>query len=496
MCTFRFLRAIRLALKALTAFFPKILFSKQMVPKSALKEVAPFVWEIPASYRSDMRVPARVYATSSMLDRILHDRSLEQLVNVATLPGIVKYALAMPDVHEGYGFPVGGVAAFDEEEGIISPGGIGYDINCGVRLLCSSMQKEALSGRLGDIGKAIYTEVPSGVGKGGMLSLKGRQLDAVLEGGAKKMLELGYGLEADIRRIESGGCLDAAEASLVSDHAKARSHDQLGTMGAGNHFVEVEYVSAIYDEAEAERMGLFRNQVCVMIHTGSRGLGHQVATDYISLMNRSLTYFGIALTDRQLACAPFGSPKGQRYWKAMSAAANFAWANRQLITWEIREAWKRLFGRDEDLELLYDVAHNIAKIETHTIGGTPKKLVVHRKGATRAFPGQPVLIPGSMGTGSYVLSGREEAMKESFGSSCHGAGRTMSRTKARKETNAGELLRELADKGIVVHAGSKEGLTEEAPSAYKDVNEVVGVISLSGIAKKVARLKPLAVVKG
>jgi len=467
-----------------------------MVPKSVLKEISPCVWEIPDSYRNDMRVPARVYASERMLGQIVRDRSLEQLVNVATLSGIVNHALAMPDVHEGYGFPVGGVAAFDYDEGIISPGGIGYDINCGVRLLRSSLVKDEVHTRMAEIGKAIRIDVPSGVGKGGMLSLKGKQIDAVLEGGAKRMLELGYALEADIDHIESGGRLDAADAASVSDHAKARGHDQLGTMGAGNHFVEVEYVSAIYDETEAERMGLFRNQVCVMIHTGSRGLGHQVATDYIRLMNGSLGKFGFALPDRELACAPFRSPEGQSYWKAMSAAANFAWANRQLITWEIREAWKRVFGSDENLELLYDVAHNIAKIETHTVGGVRKKLVVHRKGATRAFPGQPVLIPGSMGTGSYVLCGREAAMQESFGSSCHGAGRTMSRTRARKETDAGTLLRQLSAQGIIVEAGSKAGLTEEAPAAYKDVDEVVAVIDDCGIAKKVARLKPLAVIKG
>lgn len=467
-----------------------------MVPKSALKQIAPCVWEIPVSYRSDMRVPARVYASEKMLGQIVLDRSLEQLVNVATLPGIVNYALAMPDVHEGYGFPVGGVAAFDYDEGIISPGGIGYDINCGVRLLQSSLVKNEIRQRTMEIGKAINKGVPSGVGKGGMLSLKELQLDAVLEGGAKSMLELGFASHNDLDRIESRGCLDTAEASSVSEHAKARGHDQLGTMGAGNHFVEVEYVSTIYDEAEAKRMGLFLHQVCVMIHTGSRGLGHQVATDYIRLMNSSFARFGFTLPDRELACAPFRSAEGQRYWKAMSAAANFAWANRQLITWEIRQAWKQVFGPDDRLELLYDVAHNIAKIETHAVNGIGKKLVVHRKGATRAFPGQPVLIPGSMGTGSYVLSGNEYALDASFGSSCHGAGRTMSRTKARKETNAGELLRELSQKGIVVQAGSTEGLTEESPSAYKDVDEVVCVISLTGIAKKVARLKPLAVIKG
>lgn len=467
-----------------------------MVPKSVLREISPFVWEIPHSYRNDMRVPARVYASESMLDRILQDRSLEQLVNVSTLPGIRKYALAMPDVHEGYGFPVGGVAAFDMQEGVISPGGIGYYINCGVRLLRSTLAREEVAGRNTEIGRTIYREVPSGVGKGGMLRLGGKQLDGVLEGGAEKMLELGYGVPEDLERIESGGKLPAADPSCVSEQAKQRGSDQLGTMGAGNHFVEVEYVSAIDDEAEAERMGLFRNQVCVMIHTGSRGLGHQVATDYIRLMYRNLQKYGISLPDRELTCAPFGSPEGQAYWKAMSAAANFAWANRQLITWEIREAWKRVFGSSQPLSLLYDVAHNIAKTETYRIAGEEKQLVVHRKGATRAFPGQPVLIPGSMGTGSCVLAGEAHSLTASFGSSCHGAGRTMSRTRAKRETDATELLHQLEKMGISIQAGSKTGLAEEAPAAYKNVDEVVGVISSSGIAKKVARLKPLAVIKG
>lgn len=467
-----------------------------MIPRSALKKISPGIWEIPQTYRKDMRVPARVYATEAMLGLISQDRSLEQLINVATLPGIEKCALAMPDVHEGYGFPVGGVAAFDYETGIISPGGIGYDINCGVRLLRSSLTKTDVEKHLSDIGKTIFAEVPSGVGRGGMLALKGKDLDAVLLRGAKRMLELGYAFEEDLDCIESGGRLESADASCVSEQAKARGSDQLGTMGAGNHFVEVEYISAIMDEAEASRLGLHKNQVCVMIHTGSRGLGHQVATDYIRQMNQAMPRFGISLPDRELACAPFNSAEGQQYWKAMSAAANFAWANRQLITWEVRQAWVEVFGEAEGLSLVYDVAHNIAKIEEYEAGGVRKKFIVHRKGATRAFPGQPVLIPGSMGTGSYVLVGQEYAMSETFGSSCHGAGRTMSRTKARKQTNAQELRKQLAEQGIVVNSGSREGLTEEAPSAYKDIDEVVGVIDESGIAKKVARLRPLAVIKG
>jgi tRNA-splicing ligase RtcB (3'-phosphate/5'-hydroxy nucleic acid ligase) len=467
-----------------------------MITRNALNQITPTLWEIPQSWRQDMRVPARVYATSAMLDQIITDRSLEQLINVATLPGIVKCALAMPDVHEGYGFPVGGVAAFDYDTGIISPGGIGYDINCGVRLLRSSLLKTDVAKHLSRIGQTIFAGVPSGVGKGGKLSLKGKHLDSVLLGGAKKMFELGYAFKEDLDRIESGGRLDSADPSSVSLQAKSRGGDQLGTMGAGNHFIEVEYISAIYDEAEASRMGLYKNQVCLMLHTGSRGLGHQVATDYIREMNKVMPRFGIELPDRELACAPFSSKEGQSYWKAMSAAANFAWANRQFMTWEVREAWKEVFGQSETLSLVYDVAHNIAKVETHKVDGRQRKVIVHRKGATRAFPGQPVLIPGSMGTGSYVLVGQEYAMAESFGSSCHGAGRLMSRTKARKQTSAPELLKELSLKGIVVNSGSKSGLCEEAPSAYKDIDEVVGVIDESGIAKKVARLKPLAVIKG
>ncbi|TLU83494.1 MAG: RtcB family protein [Chlorobium sp.] len=467
-----------------------------MIPRNALKQLSPFLWEIPQTWRHDMLVPARVYASEKMLDQILQDRSLEQLVNVSTLPGIVRYALAMPDVHEGYGFPVGGVAAFDLDTGIISPGGIGYDINCGVRLLRSSLTKDDVVKHLSAIGKTIFSKVPSGVGKGGSFDMKAKALDEVLNDGAKRMVALGYGEQEDLEKTESGGQLESADASCVSVQAKARGHDQLGTLGAGNHFVEVEYISAIYDDREAERLGLQKHQVCVMVHTGSRGLGHQVATDAIRNMNKAMVRYGISLPDRELACVPFNSSEGREYLKAMSAAANFAWANRQVVTWEIREAWKEIFGNSETLSLVYDVAHNIAKLETYEVDGMHRKLIVHRKGATRAFPGQPVLIPGSMGTGSYLLSGLQDAMNISFGSSCHGAGRTMSRTQARKNTNIAVLLEELSAKGIVVNAGSREGISEEAPSAYKNVDDVVQVIGESGIAKKIARLKPLAVIKG
>ena len=469
-----------------------------MLTKDDLIKVHDWLWEIPTSERADMRVPARVYASEKMLEEIFRDRSLEQLVNVTTLPGIEKYALAMPDAHEGYGFPVGGVAAFDPEDGgIISPGGIGYDINCGVRLLRSERTLKDITPELEDLAHALYREIPSGVGKGGRLNLKGSDLDRVLEGGAARMVEMGYGESADLLQSESEGRLPDADASLVSEAAKARGKDQLGTMGAGNHFVEVGVVDEIFDAAEAARLGLKEGQITVLIHTGSRGLGHQIATDYIRLMMQAMPKYGITLPDRELACAPFSSPEGQDYWRAMSAGANFAWANRQLITWEVRKAWNDVLGREPgELAMVYDVAHNIAKIEEYSVNGGKQKLVVHRKGATRSFPGQPVLIPGSMGTASYLLVGQEGAMRESFGSSCHGAGRRMSRTEAKRKVRGDALKEELKARGIAIAAGSLSGLAEEAPQAYKDVEEVVSVVHGAGIAKKVARLRPVAVVKG
>jgi len=468
-----------------------------MFAKSKMTKIEDWLWEIPRSYRDDMRVPARVYASSRMLDQIATDRSLEQLVNVATLPGISGYALSMPDIHEGYGFPVGGVAAFDAEDGVISPGGIGYDINCGVRLLAADVPVDAIRSQLGELGKALYREVPSGVGRGGRLNLNDEDLDRVLEGGARRVVELGYGDEGDLQRIESQGTLPQAEAELVSPHAKSRGRDQLGTMGAGNHFVEVGVVESIYDPAEAERLGLWLGQATVLIHTGSRGLGHQVATDYIREMGRVMPRYKISLPDPELACTPFTSPEGQKYFQAMSAGANFAWANRQLITWEVRQAWQQVQGAaGGGLRLVYDVAHNIAKIEEYRMGPASKRMVIHRKGATRSFPGQPVLVPGSMGTRSFLLVGQEKAMLESFGSSCHGAGRRMSRTRAKKEVQGGELKKRLEAQGITVNVGKLSGLAEEAPEAYKDVDEVVDVIHRAGIAKKVAHFRPVAVIKG
>ncbi|HEX9407605.1 MAG TPA: RtcB family protein [Thermoanaerobaculia bacterium] len=464
--------------------------------KRNLVKIHNWLWEIPRTYRADMKVPARVYASEKMLDSILGDRSLEQLVNVATLPGVRKYAIAMPDVHEGYGFPIGGVAAVDEQEGVISPGGIGYDINCGVRLLRSRKSLDEVKSVLPKLAHSIAREVPSGVGRGGKALFKGADLDRVLSDGARRIVELGDGVAADLDAIESGGRIEPADPKLVSVHAKERGQDQLGTIGSGNHFVEVDVVDKILDEAEASRFGIASGQIVVLIHTGSRGLGHQVATDFIRTMTATMPRYKISVPDRELACAPISSTEGQHYLQAMAAAANFAFANRQLITAGIRRAWRWEFGEDEPLDIIYDVAHNVAKTEEHQLDGTKTKLIVHRKGATRAFPGQPVLIPGSMGTASYLLVGAEAAMRETFGSTCHGAGRVMSRMRAKREINGEELRERLANMGIIAEAASTKGLVEEAPEAYKDIDAVVDIVQHAGIAKKVARLRPVAVVKG
>ncbi len=470
----------------------------EAIKKEDLVKINEYLWEIPTTFSTNMRVPARIYAGEELLAEMLDDRSLPQLVNVTALPGIVSPALVMPDAHEGYGFPVGGVAAFDPDAGgIISPGGIGYDINCGVRLLRSNLEFDRVKDKLHDLGRTLFGEVPSGVGQGGQLRLNEAELDRVLVGGAPRLVELGYGEAADLSNLESGGVLPGADADKVSAHAKGRGRDQLGTMGSGNHFVESLRVEHIFDEVAAKEMGLFSDQVVILIHTGSRGLGHQVATDYIRKMLSVTEKYGITLPDRELACAPFNSPEGQEYFAAMAAGANFAFANRQLITHEVRRAWRRVFGEGGGpLSVVYDVAHNVAKLEEYEVLGVKKMLVVHRKGATRSFPDQPVLIPGSMGTGSFVLVGQEGAMKNSFGSCCHGAGRRMSRTEAKQRVSGKQLRAELLEQGIVINAGSVSGMAEEAPLAYKDVDEVVSVVDGAGLAKKVARLRPLAVVIG
>lgn len=478
--------------------------------KKDLKKISDYIWEIPKSYRSDTRVPARVFVNEKLIDDLFKDRSLDQLVNVATLPGIQKWALSMPDIHEGYGFPIGGVAAFDVKGGIISPGGIGYDINCGVRLIKTQVTYQEIKNKIPELATHLYNEVLSGVGRRGRLKLVNKELDEVLSKGVDKMIESGYATEDDKKHCEALGRLTDADPDLVSKTAKDRGRDQLGTIGSGNHFVEVQKIDEIFDKEAAKALGLFENQITIMVHCGSRGLGHQNATDYIRAMMSAMPKYGITLPDPELACTPFNSKEGQNYWRSMAAAANFAWANRQFITWEIRQVWQKTFGSqlskvNSQLSLVYDVAHNLAKLEEYD----GKKVVVHRKGATRAFPpkhpetpelykkvGQPVLIPGSMGTASYVLVGQPGAMEISFGSSCHGAGRVMSRTKAKRQVRGSVLKEELEWQGIAVRSGSLSGLAEEAPIAYKDVEEVVNVVHGAGLAKKVARLKPVAVIKG
>ncbi|GBD34710.1 RNA-splicing ligase RtcB [bacterium HR35] len=473
--------------------------------KKDLIKISDYIWEIPQSFREDMKVPARLFASEKMLADILEDKSLWQLVNLTTLPGIFKYSLAMPDIHEGYGSPVGGVAAFDTNEGIISPGICGYDINCGVRLLVSPFYYEEIKDKIPKLTEQIFKEVPSGVGRGGFWKLNNDEMKKVLEEGAKWLYEIGYAEKEDLEATESYGKIEGAEADKVSKTAKDRGRDQLGTIGAGNHFVEIQRVAEIFDEEIGKKLGLEKNKVCVLIHCGSRGLGHQVATDYIREALRYLDKQGIDLVDRELAYFPYSHELGQDYLAAMKAAANFAFTNRQLITYEVRKAFKKVFGKEIELKQVYDIAHNIVKIEEYD----NKKLLVHRKGATRAFwqghpelpekyrqIGQPTLIPGSMGTSSYVLIGQELAKKISFGSAPHGAGRMMSRAEAKRKIRGSELKKELEARGISVAAGSMSGLAEEAPEAYKDVSEVVDVVHNIGIAKKIVKLVPIGVIKG
>ena len=463
--------------------------------KGDLQKISPWLWEIPEGTVREMLVPGRFYASETMLDQIFADRSLQQLVHVAMLPGIRKYALAMPDIHEGYGFPIGGVAAFGPEEGVISPGGIGYDINCGVRLLKSNKLYDDIRGKIPSLAKEMYRNVPSGVGHGNRIAFSEKELDALLESGAPGMVGFGYGDEDDLLNQESGGRAAEADPAAVSQKAKARGMDQLGTLGAGNHFIEIDRVDTVYDLEAAESLGLTEGRVVVQVHTGSRGLGHQTASDYLKIMGVAMSRYGIRVPDRELACVPFRSKEGQDYFRAMSAAANFAWANRQLITWEIRKSWQKVVP-SVNLGVVYDVCHNIARLEQHLDDGKQKTMLVHRKGATRAFPRQPVIIPGSMGTGSFVLLGSERALAESFGSCCHGAGRRMSRTKAKKTVHGEQLKKTLEAEGISVQAGSMKGLAEEAPQAYKDIHDVVDTVANAGIATKVAFLKPVAVIKG
>lgn len=467
-----------------------------MFNKSDLIKLNDYLWEIPKSYQKDMRVPARIYITEEMLREAVKDNSLNQLVNLTTLPGIVKYSLAMPDIHEGYGAPIGGVFATRLPEGVISPGAVGYDINCGIRLLKIPFQREEIKGEIESLVEGIFSAVPSGVGKGGKFKLNVSEMDKILGKGIECLKEKGHATEKDIKHCESGGCLEA-DACFVSDLAKKRGKDQLGTLGAGNHFIEIQEVTEIYDEKSANNLGLKEGQVTVLIHSGSRGLGHQVATDYIRLFMQVMNKYNISLPDRELAAVPFFTEEGKKYFLAMGAAANFAWANRQMITYLIRKVFKKVLGlKEESLDLVYDIAHNIAKIETYDIDGKDEELLVHRKGATRAFAEQSVLIPGSMGTNSYVLLGQPLAEKECFSSVCHGAGRAMSRHEAKRKTSGREVLQQLAKRGIIVKSGSLSGLAEEAPLSYKNIDEVIEVVHQAGLAKKIVQLKPLAVIKG
>jgi tRNA-splicing ligase RtcB len=466
------------------------------------RQLSDVLWELAATARADMRVPARVFADRELLATLEGDGALEQIQNVATLPGIVEAALAMPDVHQGYGFPVGGVAATELPDGVVSPGGVGYDINCGVRLLALPLTDSELGDRREALVQAIWRAVPAGAGKTKGRVRAGAELDDVLEHGPRSLA----GAE-DLERTESGGCLPGADPAAVSARARERGGGQLGTMGSGNHFVEVQRVARVFDDEAAGIYGLGENQVTVLIHSGSRGLGHQVCTDYVKRMDAAMRRHRIELPDRQLACAPASSPEGREYLAAMAAAANFAWANRQAIADGVRKAVARILGRPaaDGTRQVYDVAHNVAKVERY--GG--RELLVHRKGATRAFPagsseipgsylevGQPVFIPGSMGTSSFVLAGQPGSIELAFGSTCHGAGRRLSRTAAREQVSGGDLRRELEAKGIVVRSPSNKGLAEEAPLAYKDVEHVVDIVERAGLSRRVAQLTPIGVVKG
>ncbi len=467
-------------------------------------------WLLPQT--GAMRVPGMIYANEKIFDLLKNDESAKQVANVAHLPGIVNYSLAMPDIHWGYGFPIGGVAAFDLDTGVISPGGVGYDINCGCRLMATELTLHDIKDKLKDLTTALYQRIPSGVGTTGYVKLSGKDQKKVLEEGARWAVKAGFGSLQDLETTEDGGALAGADPEQVSARALERGKQQLGTLGSGNHFLEIEVVQEIFDEAAAEVFGLRKGQIVVMIHTGSRGLGYQICDDYLALMVKHQHETGIALPDRQLACTYLASQRGRNYLAAMACGANYAWANRQILmhqTQEIIEKTLRIAPRELGMRLVYDVCHNIAKIESFNIAGVEKKLCVHRKGATRAYPagheavpsryrsvGQPVLIPGDMGTGSYVLAGQEKAMQETFGSACHGAGRVMSRTQAVKLSRGRSIAREMADQGVLVMAGSKGTLSEEMPEAYKNLNDVVQVVHDAGIARKVARLKSIACIKG
>ncbi|MCL6471927.1 MAG: RtcB family protein [Firmicutes bacterium] len=472
------------------------------VQKQDLKQIGNYLYEIPKTFRPDMKVPARFYSTPGFIEKLLEERAIEQLINTATLDGVYKYVVAMADIHEGYGFPIGGVVAVDKTRGVISPGGVGYDINCGVRLLKTGLTVEELNARKIDLMEEIFKTVPAGLASKSAVKISFEELDKFLEGGAEYAAQKGFGTVKDLENIEENGRLRIADSGKVSDRAKKRGRDQLGTLGSGNHFLEIQRVTDIFDKEVADKLNIQQDEVFVMIHTGSRGLGHQVASDYIEIMRAAMKKYNIKVPDPELVSAPFNSEEGQDYFKAMAAAANFAWANRQIIMEKTRRAFNRTLRiPKEQIYLIYDVAHNIAKVEGN--------LIVHRKGATRAFGpgnsnippvyrdiGQPVIIPGSMGTASYLMLGTKKAEEETFGSAAHGAGRALSRHKAKRIVRGEELRTELEKEGIAVFSTSNVGLAEEAPVAYKNIDEVANITAETGIAKKVVRLKPIGVVKG
>jgi len=477
-----------------------------------LRKISPETYEVPIGYKQGMRVPGRIYVDSTLY-REIDKGTVDQVANVACLPGIQKYSMAMPDVHLGYGFPIGGVAAFDAEGGVISPGGIGYDINCGVRLLRTNLDVKDIKDKLQALIESAFRNVPSGLGSHGKIRLGRGEIDEVLEEGAGWAVRHGYGWEKDLEHMEEKGVLSDADASRVSQRAKQRGIPQLGSLGSGNHFLEIQYVEKIYDEEAAKALGIdHENQITTMIHTGSRGCGHQICSDYLKVMEAAIRKYSLSIPDRELACAPVDSPEAEAYFSAMCAGANFAWGNRQMITHWVRESFEHVLGQSAEslgLELVYDVAHNIGKKETHMVNGEKKQLYVHRKGATRSFPpgsdaipsdyskvGQPVIVPGDMGTASYLMVGTETAMEETFGSTCHGAGRAMSRSRAKRTYRGERIQNDLRSQGIIVKAASMPVIAEEAPGAYKDIDNVVEVCHRAGISKKVARLRPLAVAKG
>ena len=473
-----------------------------------VKRISGIEWEVPVGYIPDMRVPGRFFLSES-LGNILEPGAVQQLANVATMPGIIRHSLAMPDIHWGYGFPIGGVAAFSLESGVISPGGVGFDINCGVRLITTPLSLKDVSGRR-DLIDQLFHAVPTGVGAKSAKKLPSRALTEMMTTGARWAVENGYGVPRDLVRCEESGCMKGASISTVSEKARQRGIPQGGTLGSGNHFLEVQVVSEIFDPVAAKAFGIREGQVCCMIHCGSRGLGHQVCTDHLKLLEAATKKYQITLPDRQLACAPLTSPEGKDYFSAMAAAANYAWANRQMIMHETRMVLSKMFRiAYEDMPLVYDVAHNVAKFEDHVVDGKTMKVCVHRKGATRAFGpgspdippelssiGQPVIIPGSMGTSSYVLCGTKTAMEKTFGSTCHGAGRVMSRSQAKKRMTGKEVTENLLRQGIIVRAPHENAIADEAPDVYKPSDEVVGVVHAAGISRLVARLTPVGVIKG